>query len=75
MVATVNFRYFLQMKIMRERESRRQRSLLIKYIILRQKQKQKLFITIGSALISLYRQQKVKQNRRVTRSEQNFGWF
>ena len=75
MVASVNFRYFLQIKIMRERESRRQRCLLMKHIILRRRQKQKLFITLCSALISLCRKQKVKRNRRVRRFEQNCGWF
>ena len=53
MVATGNFRYFLQVRIMRERESRRQRCLLMKYIILRRRQKQKLFIIICRDLISL----------------------
>ena len=75
MVASVNFRYFLQIKIMWERESRRQRCLLMKHIILRRRQKQKLFITLCSALISLCRKQKVKRNRRVRRSEWNCGWF
>ena len=54
---------------MRERESRRQQCLLMKHIIVRQRQKQKLFITLCSALISLCRKQNVKQNRRVRRSE------
>ena len=48
---------------------------LIKHIILRRRQKQKLFITLCSALISLCRKQKVKRNRRVRRFEQNCGWF
>ena len=61
MVASVNFGYFLQIRIMRERESRRQRCLLMKHIILRRRQKQKLFITLCSALISLCRKQKVKR--------------
>ena len=65
MVAFGNFRYFLQVKIMREGESRRQRCLLMKYIILRRRQKQKLFIIICRALISLCRKQKVNRNRRV----------
>ena len=75
MVATVNFRYFLQIKIMREREIRRQRCLLMKYIILRRRQKQKLFIIICRALISLCRKQKENRNRRVRGFERNWGWF
>ena len=58
---------------MRERESRRQQCLLMKHIIVRRRQK--LFITLCSALISLCRKQKVKRNRRVRRFEQNCGWF
>ena len=75
MVASVNFRDFLQIKIMREPESRRQQCLLMKRIILRRRQKQKLFITMCSALISLCRKQKMKRNRRVRRFERNCGWF
>ena len=75
MVASVNFRYFLQINIIRERESRRQRCLLMKHIILRRRKKQKLLITLCSALISLCRKQKVKGNRRVTQCERNCGWF
>ena len=75
MVASVNFQYFLQIKIMRERESRCQQCLLMKYIILRRRQKQKLFVTLFSALISLCRKQKVKRNRPVRRFERNCGWF
>ena len=43
----------------------------MKRIILRRGQKQKLFITLCSALISLCRKQKVKRNRRVRRFERN----
>ena len=43
----------------------------MKHIILRRGQKQKLFITLCSALISLCRKQKVKRNRRVRRFERN----
>ena len=75
MVASVNFRYFLQMKIMRERENRRQRCLLMKYIIQRQRQKQKKFVTICPALISLCWKQNAKRNRPVRQFEQNCGWF
>ena len=75
MVATVNFRYFLQIKIMRERESRHQRCLLMKYIILRRRQKQKLLIIICRALIGLCRKQKVNRNRRVRRFDRNCGLF
>ena len=73
MVATVDFRYFLQIQIMRERESRRQRYLLMKYIILRRRQK--LFIIVCRALISLCRKQKMNRNRQVRQFEQNYGWF
>ena len=60
---------------MREQESKRQRCLLMKHIFLRQIQKQKLFITLCSALISLCRKQKVKRNRRMRRFDQNCGCF
>ena len=60
---------------MPEQESRLQQCLLMKHIIVRQRQKQKLFITLCSALISLCRKQKVKRNRRVRRFERNCGWF
>ena len=75
MVVSVNFQYFLQIKIMQERESRRQRCLLMKHTILRRKQKQKLFITLYLVSISLCRKQKFKPNRRVRRFERNCGWF
>ena len=45
-VGTHDFR--LQIKIMRELESRRQRSVLMKYIILRQRQKYKFLNEIGN---------------------------
>ena len=73
MVASVNFRYFLQIKIIRERESRRQRCLLMKCIILRRKKKRKLFITICRVLISLCKKQKVKRNMRVRRVASTLG--
>ena len=47
----------------------------MKYIILTQRQNQKLFIIISRALISLCREQKVKRNRRVRQFEQNCRWF
>ena len=46
MIAKVNFQYFLQIKIIRKRESRRQRCLLMKNITLRRRKNHKLFITI-----------------------------
>ena len=47
----------------------------MKYIILSRRQKQKLFITICRALISLCRKEKVKRNRRMRRFERNCKWF
>ena len=72
MLPSVNFWCSLQMKIMRERESRCKRRLLMKYTMLRRRQNQTLFLTICLSLISLYRKEKVKQNRWVRRS---YGCF
>ena len=43
--------------------------------MLRQRQKQTLFTTICSALIIVYRKQKVKQNSRLRQFDQNAAWF
>ena len=75
MVASVTLRYILQIKTMRERKGRRQRCLLMKHIILKRRQKQKLFITLCSALTSLCKKQKVERNRRVRRFELICGCF
>ena len=43
--------------------------------MLRRRQKQKLFVIICLALISLCRKQKVKRNRRVRQFDRNRAWF
>ena len=63
------------MKIMWERESRRQRYILMKYIMLRRRQKLKLFLTACSVLISLQRKQKRKRKWRVGQFKWRCGWF
>ena len=78
MGARKNIWCFLQWRIIHEQQRRRKRCFLMNYmnyLILRQRQRQKLFLDLCFTLVKTFRVEKRRRKRLCLRFEQNIGWF
>ena len=75
MGARKNIWCILQWRIIHEHQRRRKRCFLMNSLILRQRQRQKLFSNLCFTLVKICRVEKRKRKRQCCRFERNIGWF
>ena len=73
--ARKNICCILQWRITHEQKRRRNRCVLMNYLILKQRQKQKLLLHLCFTLVKTCRVEKGRRKIRCHCFEQNIGWF